>query len=420
MKIHFVGLGGIGASSLARHFFQAGHSVSGSDISGKSIDEKGISYFKGHSGTHIPEDADLVIYSPAVDEKNVEVVKAKELGIKVQSYPEALGELAKNYYTVAVSGTHGKSTTTSMLSLIMIKAGLDPTVIVGTKLKEFKDSNYRKGESKYLLIEADEFKASFLSYEPELCVLTNIEEDHLDYYKDLDHIMDTFKKYLQKAGKIVANRDDKNTSNLLKGFKNVTWYGSRMQKPVLSVPGKHNIYNALAALTASKELKVKRSVALDALKRFKGSWRRFEEKNIVLKSGKKVTIINDYAHHPTEVNATIEAAREKYSKKKIVAVFQPHQYDRSYKLFDKFQLVLSALPVDLLFITDIFTVSGRESEGIKEKVNAEMMSDAVEQATYSGNLSETAKKLLQDLQGNEVVVIMGAGDISRIEKMIAL
>ncbi len=420
MKVHFVGLGGIGVSALAKHFFYEGHSVSGSDISGKSIEEKGISYFKGHSGTHVPDDADLVIYSPAVEEDNVEVVRAREMGVKVQSYPEALGDLTERYYTVAVSGTHGKSTTTAMLSLIMTKAGLDPTVIVGTKLKEFNGSNYRRGKSKYLLIEADEFKASFLNYKPQLCVLNNIEEDHLDYYKDLEEIVRTFEKYLRKVEKIVANKDDENVFALLKKWNNVTWYNFRMKKPELSVPGKHNVYNALAALTASKELKIKRTVALEALKEFKGSWRRFEEKKVTLKNDKKITLINDYAHHPTEVKATIEAAREKYPHKKMVAVFQPHQYDRSYKLFDKFQEALSSLPLDQLFITDIFTVSGRESEGIKEKVNAEMMSNAVEQAAYSGDLAETGKKLLEGLQGGEVVVIMGAGDIPEMEKMIVL
>ncbi len=419
MKIHFIGVGGIGISALAKHFLSEGHNVSGSDISGKTIEEEGMSYFKGHSATHVPEDVDLVVYSPAVEESNPEMERAKELGVKIQSYPQALGDLTKKYYTITVSGTHGKSTTTSMLSLVMIKAGLDPTVIIGTKLKEFGDSNYRKGSSNYLLIEADEFKASFLNYHPDLCVLTNIEEDHLDYYKDLDDIKNTFRSYIENVKEgIVANKDDENIVSLLKDFKKVpvTFYSYRMKKPTLKVPGKHNIYNALAALSASLKMGIKRETAIKALESFKGCWRRFEEKRITLKNGKKVTIINDYAHHPTELKAATEAAREKYPKKKIVAVFQPHQYDRSYKLFDRFREVIADLPVQEILITDIYTVSGRESEGVKQKVSAETMSASL--ATYSGNLNETSKKLLKDLQGGEVIVIMGAGDVYDLEGMV--
>ncbi len=428
MKIHFVGIGGIGVSALARHFVAEGFLVSGSDLFANNLIMEGVKVFQGHSSENIESDTDMVVYSPAIKDDNPEILRAKELGIKVQSYPEALGDLTRNHYTVAVSGTHGKSTTTAMLSLIMIKARLDPTVIIGTKLKEFNNSNYRKGNSKYLLIEADEFRASFLNYHTNMCVLTNIEEDHLDYYKDLNDILDAFSTYLSfvKDGAVIANKDDKNILHLLKDFDEVpvVWYqiGEKEVFSIrrsLSVPGEHNVYNALAAFHAAKEMGIDEKTILLALSEFKGSWRRFEEKEVLLTNGKKVILINDYAHHPTEVKATMSAVKEKYPQKKIVAVFQPHQYERSYRLFSSFINVLSGISSDDLFITDIYTVAGRESEEIKKKVSARMISEQSKGSTYSGNLRNTAEKLLKHLQGEEVVVIMGAGDVYKLEEMIS-
>ena len=200
MKIHFVGIGGIGVSALAQYYLSKGNEVSGSDLIASEITdflkEKGIKIFIGNDSKNIIKDLDLVVYSPAVEQSNAELTAAKNLNMKCQTYPEALGELTKNHFTIAVSGTHGKSTTTSMIGLLLEKAGLDPTVIVGTKLKEFGDSNFRAGKSEYLVIEADEHFASFLNYWPKIIVLTTLEADHLDYYKTLDNLLNTFKEYV--------------------------------------------------------------------------------------------------------------------------------------------------------------------------------------------------------------------------------
>ncbi|MCJ7786845.1 Mur ligase domain-containing protein, partial [Patescibacteria group bacterium] len=224
MKIHFIGIGGIGVSALAQYYLTKGHKISGSDLTSSEITnflkKKGTKLILGrHLAKNLPEDTDLVIHSLAVLPNNPEMKKAKKLGIKVQSYPEALGELTRKYFTIAVSGTHGKSTSAAMIALILIKAGLDPTVIVGTKLKEFGGSYCRVGKPvrqaqrkiQYLVIEADEWQASFLNYRPKIIVLTNIEKEHLDFYKNLNHILKTYKKYighLPKDGVLVANSDD--------------------------------------------------------------------------------------------------------------------------------------------------------------------------------------------------------------------
>jgi UDP-N-acetylmuramate--alanine ligase len=424
--IHFIGIGGIGVSSLARYFYVKGFSVSGSDVLAQNdLKELGISICKGHQKENVPEKTKLVIYSNAILADNPELLRAREIGSKIQSYPEALGDLTKKYFTIAVSGTHGKSTTTAMLSLVMIKAGLDPTVIIGTKLKEFGNINFREGRSKYLLIEADEFKAAFLNYYPKIAVITNIDEDHLDYYKDLENIVKTFEKYVKnnlKGNALILNNDDKNSVSLkrMTNGKVVTYsLSSNESKRInLSVFGKHNMYNALAVFHASREMKINEDLILKALLDFKGSWRRFEEKNVVFKNNFEGIIINDYAHHPTEIKATVNAINEKYPDKKVFLVFQPHQYERTYRLFEKFKEVLSTIVVDKLLITDIYTVKGRESQEVMQKISGKKLAKEVKNAHYVGDIDGSAKYILSNLQGNEIVVIMGAGDIYILEKHI--
>ncbi len=422
-SIHFVGIGGIGVSSIARHFLAEGYKVTGSDLNPcPELKEIGITVFEGHARENVDPNIELLVYSNAVLKSNPELKRARELGINIKSSPEVLGELTREYYTIAVSGTHGKSTTTSMIALLMIAADLDPTVIIGTKLKEFGGTNYREGKSKYLLIEADEWKASFLNYNPDIAVITNIEEDHLDFYPSLESIIEIFSKYIKenlKEGVLILNEDDENSLTLLEQDidARVIKYGlkkDKAEKIKLSVPGKHNVYNALAAFHVGRVLGIEETLIYDSLKKFKGSWRRFEEQEIKMKNGRLVKLINDYAHHPTEVKATLEAAREKYPEKKITALFQPHQYERTYRLFPSFISKLSNTPADRLLISDIYTVAGRESEEIKEKVSAEMLADNIKDATYVGNLEEAGDYLLEVLQENEILIIMGAGDVSRL------
>ncbi len=421
--VHFVGIGGIGVSSLARYFLAEGHTVSGSDVvSCTDLEKEGVKVFKGHFASNVPSNTSLLVYSAAVTQENEELVRAKKDGITVKSYPEVLGGITKKYYTITVSGTHGKSTTTAMLALIMIKTGLDPTVIIGTKMKELEGANFRKGASKYLLIEADEFGAAFLNYHPQIAIITNIEEDHLDFYRDIKHILSTFEKFVRenlKGGLLVINRDDNNAGSLKRKARGRVEEYTQTQKEakdiVLSVPGKHNISNALAALTVAKNLGIEKEKIIEVLSTFKGTWRRLDEKDTVLKNGRKVRVVNDYAHHPTEVKVTLEAVREKYPKEKVFAVFQPHQYERTYRLFADFVKVLSSVDVEKLMITDIYTVKGRESKETMEKVSSDLLCKTVKKAICTGSVRDTGEYLLKNLQGNEILVIMGAGDVYNLE-----
>ena len=437
MKIHFIGIGGIGVSALAQYYLSKGHIVSGSDLTSSEIieflKEKGIKIIIGpHSENNLSKDTDLVIYSPAVKPDNPEYKKAKELNIKLQSYPQALGFLTKEYFTIAISGTHGKSTTTSMLALVLTKAGLDPTVIVGTKIKEFGNTNFREGKSKILVIEADEHFASFLNYWPKIIVLTNIEKEHLDYYKNLNNITRTYKEYLSHLGQdgiLVANKEDKNIVRIAKkGKHEVVFYSIKQKeakklKRILKVPGKHNVYNSLAVLTVARILGAQDKMSFKTLSEYKGSWRRFDVKEGTIspsllnssKRGKVITVISDYGHHPTEILATLKAAREKYPKKKIWCVFQPHQHQRTYYLFDDFVKVFSSVQIDNIVITDIFDVAGREIK----KINAGVSSEKLVQKINKNNvryllLCDIEKYIKDNMKSKEVLIIMGAGDIYKL------
>ncbi|OGZ18666.1 MAG: hypothetical protein A2Z68_01260, partial [Candidatus Nealsonbacteria bacterium RBG_13_38_11] len=384
LKIHFIGIGGIGVSALAQYYLSQGHKVSGSDLNSseitKALKNRGVKVFIGsHKGSNLKNLTDLVVYSPAVKPDNPEFKEAKKLKIKCQSYPQSLGELTKQHFTIAVSGTHGKSTTTCMLGLILMKAGLDPTIIVGTKMKEFKDSNCRVGKSKYLVIEADEHFASFLNYWPKIIVLTNIEKDHLDYYKNFGNILKAFRKYvshLPKDGILLLNKDDESIKKIScsasKKYYSMKQPEAKKLKKILKVPGQHNVSNALAALAVARILGVSDKVSFKALSSYIGCWRRFEIKKMIIKR-KPLTVVSDYGHHPTEIKATLRATREKFLKSRIWCVFQPHQYQRTYYLFKDFVRAFKEAPIDKIIITDIFDVAGREEKNIKKKVSSEKL-----------------------------------------------
>lgn len=440
MRVHFVGIGGIGVSALAKYYLENGYEVSGSDLTSSEITEslkkQGVKIRIGrHNAESLPEGADPVVYSPAVSRDNPELSEAKKRGYKILSYPEALGVLTKKYFTIAVSGTHGKSTTAAMTGLLLSKAGLDPTVIIGTKLKEFGDSNCRVGKSRYLVIEADEHMASFLNYWPQIIVLTNIEKDHLDYYKNLNNIVKTFKKYIRhlpRDGYLVINGGDKNTKKIISGFKSpILKYrlsrsgDSSKLKNILKIPGEHNVLNALAALAVARILKIPDEVSFGALSEYSGSWRRFDVKNITLNE-KRITLVNDYGHHPTEVRVTLKAIREKWQKEKIWCVFQPHQYQRTYYLFKDFVEVFSRAPVDKLVITDIYGVAGREDEALSKKVSSKKLAESVKKSRsrkkpetfHISSLAETADFIGKNIMDGEILVIMGAGDIYGLDGLL--
>jgi len=440
-KIHFIGIGGIGVSALAGYYLEKGHEVSGSDLVSSEItqrfEKQGAKVFIGeHKKENIKEDIDLVIYTSATKESNPEIEKANKLNIKTQSYAQALGELTKKYFTIAVSGTHGKSTTSSMIGLLLIKAGLDPTIIIGTKLKELDDSNYRVGKSNYLVIEADEWNASFLNYYPNVIVLGNIEEEHLDFYKNLEDILSTYKKYLDNLsddGFLVVNGDDNNISKVIKekgiNSSNIKNYSldsleAEEVRDAMSIPGDHNVANGLATLLVADILGINKNLVLESLKEYKGSWRRFdlsERKN----KEESFILINDYAHHPTEIRATLSASREKFPNSRIWVVFQPHQYQRTFYLFEDFVNVFSSSSIDKLIITDIYDVAGREESEIKDKVSSDKLAKEIEgksdfEVSYISSIEKTSSYLKEKLVGEDVLLIMGAGNIYKLANYFPL
>ena len=429
MHIHFIGIGGIGVSALAKYHITKGNAVSGSDVMNSEIVEGikklGAEVVIGpHKAENVPKATELVIHSPAVTKDNPEYLQAEESDIRILSYPESLGELTKTHFTIAVSGTHGKSTTASMIGLLLVTAGLDPTVIVGTKLKEFDNSNCRVGKGEFrgkplLVIEADEHFASFLNYTPDIIVLTSLEADHLDFYKDLDHLKETFKQYisqLKEDGRLVVNKDDKNLIDVVGDADNVVWYSLSQKEAAevrerMQIPGIHNVSNALSALEVGRLLGIPDEKNMEGLYAFQGTWRRFEFFEM-----ENYTLVSDYAHHPTEIAATIQAAREKWPTQKIILVFQPHQYQRTKALFGDFVDVLSHIPVDILIIPDIYDVPGREDTGTG--VSGKILSEAVKEKITSSmevfhipDIKDIPAYLTKTITGEEIVIIMGAGNI---------
>ncbi len=431
MKIHFIGIGGIGVSALAQFYLAQGHQISGSDLAGSEITEAlaraGMSINIGQNAKNIKANIDRVVYSPAVKSDNPEFAEAKKLGIELKSYPEALGELTRQYKTIAVSGSHGKSTTTAMTALVLIKAGIDPTVIVGTKLKEFSaldgsasggGTNFRAGKSNYLVIEACEYDGSFLNYQPQIAVITNIDKEHLDYFKTFKNVILEFKKFIAKlpaGGFLVANKDDKNLVKISRGKFKTSYYATNQKesaklKKILKVPGDHNISNALAVLQVARILGIKDSVTFKALAEFKGSWRRFE----IIKE-KPFALISDYGHHPTEVMATLKAVREKYGKKKIWCIFQPHQHQRTFYLFKDFVKLFRQVKIDNIIITDIYDVAGREEKNINMKVDSKMLVKKIARKNVQYlPMAEAEKLVKENIKNGEVLIVMGAGDVYKL------
>jgi len=429
-KVHFIGIGGIGISALARYFLAQNWLISGSDAfkspETEEIRKDGINVKIGHKKSNISRDLDLVIYSQAIPSDNPEILYAKRLKIPLKTYPEALGELTKKYKTLAVAGSHGKSTTTALLSLIFLEAKLDPTVIIGTKLKEFKGKNFRLGKSKYLIIEADEYKDSFLNYYPQGAIVTNVDREHLDHYKNFGNVKKGFLNFmgnLQPEGILVLNKDDKPLASLANKFKNkrVIWVSHKdvkrvkQIKKVLQVPGAHNVSNALQAFYLAKSFGIKEKVILKALSKYEGAWRRMEYKGeLVDKNLKsKALVYDDYGHHPTEIKATLKAFREKHPERFLICVFQPHQSRRLEILFNEFTKAFEESDVLILF--DIYKVSGRDE--LSQNVDSKKLSESVTlpgtvvHLPYPGDLKDIALSILEVSYSPGVIVMMGAGDI---------
>jgi len=421
MKVHLVGIGGIGVSALARMFLGEGPpagGVSGSDRDPSPITEElarlGVKIFFGHRAENLPPDADLVIYTIAVPPDNPELLAAKRLGIKTLSYPEALGEISARKFTIAVAGTHGKTTTTAMLAKIFIDAGLDPTVIVGSILPTQK-SNFIFGRSKYFIVEACEYRRSFLNLSPRILVITNIDNDHLDYYRDLADIESAFAELAGKLpadGALVCDRNDERLKSVLLNTRCLTF--DYRQLPTtdlkLSVPGEHNQRNAQAALAVAAVVGIDQSVARRSLETFSGTWRRFEFKG---RTAGGALVYDDYAHHPTEIRATLAGARELFPDQKIVVIFQPHLYSRTKLLLNDF--ATSFHGADQVIVLPIYAAR----EPFDASISAEILAEAItKQGVPARAVSgfESASNYLQNLKPNpyNLILTMGAGDIFQL------
>ena len=418
-KIHFIGIGGIGVSALAKMMLLLKKKVTGSDLSeniaNQRIKKLGGKVLLGHKKSNISKDIDMVVHTPAIKQDNPELIEAKKINILTYSYPEALGLISKEKYTIAVSGTHGKTTTTAMLAETMISAKKDPTVIVGSFLRKQKD-NFIPGQSKYFLVEACEYKESFLNLYPDILIITNIDNDHLDYFKNIKNIQKVFAKMISKVPKdgfIICNPNDKNTKQALKLAKTkseIIDY-TKEKKLKLKVPGDHNIANAQAALVASKLIDIKKTQAEKYLKEYFGVWRRFEYKG---KTKKGALIYDDYAHHSTEVKATIKAFREKFEKKKIYIVFQPHLYSRTKLLINDFAQSFNA--ADQVIITDIYAAREKDTNLIHAEDLVKEIKKYNPFVRYISDFKDIVKYLKQDTSKNDIVVTMGAGDIYKISE----
>jgi len=420
-----IGIGGIGMSALAKLFLLNGKQVSGSDLHASDItrdlQKRGLIFHEGHNASFIPTETELVVFSPAIPVTNVEYKRAIELGISVLSYVSALGELSKQYSTIVVTGTHGKSTTTAMLGLILETAGYDPTVIVGSFVPSFEHGNLRVGKSRFLVIEGCEHQANMLKLHPEMVVLTCIEADHLDFYKTLENIKQTFQKFVDQLGNngiVVVNVDDP-VSRELK-IQNPIQYNSDSdvyKNLKLQVPGAFNRYNATAATTAAMELGVPFETCQQTLESFKGIWRRFER----VGKWNGCEVISDYGHHPTAIRVTLEAAREMFPNKKIILCFQPHQHSRTEMLFDDFVDALSL--ADALVLPEIYRVEGRTED---ESVSSKNLVEKIQQYNpnlpvyYAVDFSEAEQKLEMLVKNtpNSVVIIQGAGNIDDLARQL--
>lgn len=451
-KVFFIGIGGIGTSALARWFLSKGYKVSGSDASPsettQELKKQGIKVFIGQKASNLDKSIDLVIHTAAVKAGNSEFDRAKKLKIPLMSYSQALGSLTRQYKTIAIAGAHGKSTTTALMSLVAIKAKLDPTVIVGTKLKEFGGSNFRDGKGKYLIIEADEYTNAFSNYHPWTEIILNIDREHLDFYKNLSEIKNAFLGFIgnvKPSGILILNKNDKNLFSLKNKIEKIAkakkikihWFSiNKKLEKVLKISGRHNVSNATAVYGLAKILGVKEKDIFSALGSFTGAWRRMEYRGCLKPYGLnlKAFIYDDYAHHPTEIKATLSGIAQKWPKMPLICVFQPHLTKRLTSLFKEFSGAFD--DANCLILLDVFKVTGREdpanlSQNISQKLAKTIKKRVLK--SYDLNLKsvmylpysqqKNLKKVLgniildsrfQILDSSAIIVMMGAGDIYKM------
>lgn len=449
-RIHFIGIGGIGTSAIAQILLEKGKKISGSDsvpsAITKSLKNRGAKVFYEHKASNLNKSTDLVVYSPAIPNDNPELKKAKGFKIKTITYPQALGQLTQEYYTIAIAGSHGKSTTTAMTAIMLEKAGLDPTVVIGTKIREFGNKNYRVGKSNYLVIEACEYKDSFLNFSPNILMITNVDLDHMDYFKTYKAYLASFNvlaKQVAAEGSIIVNMDEKDLSNVAKGAKAKVFGISKTKKadfklkgdlliyrhPLTNtskksehnfsikpgVSGEFNVKNAALVAVCGKLLNIPNNKIVQALKAFHGSWRRLEEKKVKLRG---VKFIDDYAHHPTEIVATLSTIRALYPKAKILCVFQPHQHNRTKHFLKEFGK--SFKNMNEVIVPNIYKVrdSAKDVASVStDDLVAEIKKNKIK-ASNGGGLKTTAEFLKKHYKNYDLIVTMGAGDVDGIYRLL--
>lgn len=456
-KIHMIGIGGISMSAIALVLKKSGYNITGSDKSRgdmiEILENSDIPVYIG-SNADLVKDSDVVVYTSAISQHDPEFVRAKSLGIPTYERAKFLGLLLKEYEkTICISGTHGKTTTTSMISSILIDANLDPNVQVGSKFKKLDNLNYRIGNSEYFVLESCEYVDSFLNFPHQAAVILNIEEDHLDYFSGIEDIKKSFKKFilmLPKNGVLIINKDDtncmdivneiseelsnkeikiytfslsdptstiyaKNISCNIKGFYSFEVTDSVSGKTYsfyLTVPGIHNVYDALASITTAFAYGVDFETMQKSLHEFCGAKRRFELKKDL---GNNILVYDDYAHHPTEIKATLAAARQK-EYNRIIAVFQPHTYSRTKELLDDFSTAF--FDADIVIIADIYAAREKDDGTISsdDLVNKLKLNNV--NAVHISAFDDIVKYIRDNMKPNDIILTIGAGDVTKISDMI--
>ncbi len=446
--VHLVGIGGSGMSGIAEVLLNLGFAVSGSDMAENAVtrrlEELGVDVHRGHDAAHVAR-ADVLVVSSAIRPDNPELQAARERRIPVVARAEMLAELMRFHYGVAVAGTHGKTTTTSLIASVLAEANLDPTFVIGGLLNS-AGANARLGSSKYLIAEADESDASFLYLQPMLAVVTNIDADHMRTYgNDFNRLRSTFKEFIHHLpfyGLAVLCIDDPEVAALMPSISrpvrtygtkaeadvralNIRQQGLRMhfevmhedaQQPfpvVLNLPGRHNVLNALAAISIALELGIEEAAIQQALSSFAGIGRRFVVSDCSLADGRRLTMIDDYGHHPRELAATIEAARGGWPGRRLVLVFQPHRYSRTQEQFEDFVQVLSE--VDLLLLCEVYPadeqpISGADGRSLSRAVRSRGQVEPV----FAQELSEVPRLLESLIEPDDLLLVSGAGDIGQL------
>ena len=443
IHVHFIGIGGISMSGLAEILQGEHFTISGSDAKESALtrhlEEKGMQIFYGQTASNIIDGIELIVYTAAISKDNPEFACAKEKGIPMLSRAELLGQIMDNYsHSIAVSGTHGKTTTTSMISQILLSASCDPTITVGGILEAI-NGNLRVGSSEYFISEACEYTNSFLHFYPKYSIILNVEAEHLDFFKDLDDVRNSFHAFAgntKEDGVIIINGEIEDykgivaglpakviTYGLTEGFDyyptNITFnekacasytvmhQGEPLMDVTLGVPGMHNVSNSLAAIALSMELHLEKEDVLAGLLAFGGANRRFQYKGT--KNG--VTIVDDYAHHPTEIRATLNSAAN-YPHERLVLVFQPHTYSRTKAFLDEFAEVLSS--VDVVVLADIYAAREKNTYGISSEDLLNKLKEFGTECYYFPTFEEIEQFLEKKCINGDLLITMGAGDVVNI------